>query len=71
MGLLVDGVWQDTWYDTKSSGGRFARQASRYRNWITADGSAGPAGEGGFAAEAGRYHLYVSLASNGLPKRDD
>lgn len=62
MGLLVDGVWQDRWYDTKSTGGRFKRQDSRFRNWITADGDAGPSGEGGFAAEPGRYHLYVSLA---------
>lgn len=62
MGLLVDGVWQDRWYDTKSTGGRFERQASRYRNWVTVDGAPGPTGEGGFAAEPGRYHLYVSLA---------
>ena len=62
MGLLVDGVWHDRWYDTKKSGGRFERQASAFRNWVTADGSAGPSGEGGFAAEPGRYHLYVSLA---------
>ena len=62
MGLLVDGKWEDKWYDTKSSGGRFVRDAARFRNWITADGSAGPSGEGGFAAAAGRYHLYVSLA---------
>ncbi len=62
MGLLVDGVWQDRWYDTKSSGGRFKRKASAFRNWVTADGAAGPSGEGGFKAEAGRYHLYVSLA---------
>jgi putative glutathione S-transferase len=62
MGLLVDGVWQDKWYDTKSTGGRFQRQESRFRNWITADGAAGPSGEGGFKAEPGRYHLYVSLA---------
>ncbi|GJE62638.1 glutathione S-transferase family protein [Methylobacterium trifolii] len=62
MGLLVDGVWQDRWYDTASTGGRFERKASAYRNWITADGAPGPSGQGGFAAEAGRYHLYVSLA---------
>jgi putative glutathione S-transferase len=62
MGLLVDGVWHDRWYDTRNSGGRFERQASRFRNWVTADGGAGPAGEGGFAAEPGRYHLYVALA---------
>ena len=62
MGLLVDGKWHDQWYDTKSSGGRFIRQESQFRNWITSDGSPGPSGEGGFKAELGRYHLYVSLA---------
>ncbi|WP_338550286.1 glutathione S-transferase family protein [Roseovarius phycicola] len=62
MGQLVDGVWQDTWYNTKSSGGAFKRSTAAYRNWITADGSAGPTGDGGFKAESGRYHLYVSLA---------
>ena len=62
MGLLVDGVWHDRWYDTAKSGGRFQRSESIFRNWITADGSAGPSGRGGFKAEPGRYHLYVSLA---------
>lgn len=62
MGLLIDGKWHDQWYDTESSGGRFIRSESQFRNWITADGSAGPSGEGGFRAEPGRYHLYVSLA---------
>jgi putative glutathione S-transferase len=62
MGLLVDGKWEDRWYDTKQSGGRFVRAESQFRNWITPDGSPGPTGAGGFAAEAGRYHLYVSLA---------
>ncbi|MEM7176667.1 MAG: glutathione S-transferase family protein [Pseudomonadota bacterium] len=62
MGLLVDGKWQDTWYDTKSSGGRFVRQDAGFRNWVTADGSAGPSGVAGFKAESGRYHLYVSYA---------
>lgn len=62
MGLLVEGVWQDTWYDTAKTGGRFEREASRFRNWVTADGRAGPTGSDGFAAEPGRYHLYVSLA---------
>ncbi|HKG76161.1 MAG TPA: glutathione S-transferase family protein [Beijerinckiaceae bacterium] len=62
MGLLVDGVWQDSWYDTGKTGGRFVRQESQFRNWVTPDGSAGPSGEGGFRAESGRYHLYVSLA---------
>ncbi len=62
MGLLVDGEWHDQWYDTAKSGGRFQRQDSAFRNWVTADGSPGPSGEGGFEAEPGRYHLYVSLA---------
>ncbi len=62
MGLLIDGVWQDRWYDTKSSGGRFVRKDAAFRNWITPDGAAGPSGDAGFKAEPGRYHLYVSLA---------
>lgn len=62
MGLLVDGVWQDQWYDTNSTGGRFVRKASQFRNWITPDGSPGLTGKGGFKAEPGRYHLYVSYA---------
>jgi len=62
MGLLVDGVWRDQWYDTASTGGRFERKASTFRNWVTADGAPGPSGEGGFRAEPGRYHLYVALA---------
>ncbi|MGO1541231.1 MAG: glutathione S-transferase family protein [Luteimonas sp.] len=62
MGLLIDGRWVDQWYDTASTGGRFVRSDAQFRNWITADGSAGPGGEGGFRAEAGRYRLYVCLA---------
>lgn len=62
MGLLVEGKWVDKWYDTKSTGGRFVRKESAFRNWVTADGSAGPTGNAGFRAEPGRYHLYVSLA---------
>ena len=62
MGLLVDGHWQDKWYDTASSGGRFEREDAGFRNWVTLDGSVGPSGQGGFQAEANRYHLYVSLA---------
>ena len=62
MGLLIDGVWSSQWYDTKKSGGRFERDTARHRNWVTADGSAGPTGSGGFAAESRRYHLYVSHA---------
>ncbi|MFY0616490.1 glutathione S-transferase family protein [Shimia sp.] len=62
MGLLVDGKWTDQWYDTKSTGGKFVRSQSQFRNWITADGLPGASGTGGFAAESGRYHLYVSYA---------
>ncbi|OWJ78478.1 glutathione S-transferase family protein [Haematobacter genomosp. 1] len=62
MGQLVDGIWQPGWYDTKSTGGAFKRSTSGFRNWITPDGSPGPSGEGGFPAESGRYHLYVSYA---------
>jgi len=62
MGLLQQGKWVDNWYDTKSSGGEFRRQDSRFRSWLTANGEAGPNGEQGFKAEKGRYHLYVSLA---------
>jgi putative glutathione S-transferase len=62
MGQLVDGKWSTEWYDTKKTGGRFERAQSGFRNWITPDGSAGPSGQGGFPAEAGRYHLYVSYA---------
>jgi putative glutathione S-transferase len=62
MGLLVEGVWQDKWYETEANRGRFQRAASSFRHWVTPDGSAGPSGEGGFKAEAGRYHLYVCYA---------
>ncbi|MEQ8355107.1 MAG: glutathione S-transferase family protein [Kiloniellaceae bacterium] len=62
MGQLIDGAWHDKGYDTKKTGGRFQRQDSAFRNWVTADGGAGPGGDSGFKAEAGRYHLYVSLA---------
>lgn len=62
MGLLQNGEWVDQWYDTKKTDGHFVRKASQFRNWITADGSAGPTGDAGFKAEVGRYHLYVSHA---------
>jgi len=62
MGQLVDGTWTTEWYDTRKTGGRFVRGTSGFRNWVTPDGAAGPSGEGGFAAESGRYHLYVSHA---------
>jgi putative glutathione S-transferase len=61
MGLLVEGRWQDQWYES-SKDGAFQREQAKRRNWVTADGRPGPSGEGGFKAEAGRYHLYVSLA---------
>jgi glutathionyl-hydroquinone reductase len=62
MGQLVEGVWKTGWIDTGSSGGRFVRKDSVFRNWVTPDGAAGPTGGDGFAAEAGRYHLIVSHA---------
>lgn len=62
MGLLVNGQWQDKWYDTDSSGGRFERSEAVFRHWVTPDGSAGPTGDAGFTAEPGRYHLYASYA---------
>lgn len=62
MGLLVNGQWQDKWYDTSKTGGKFQREDAYFRNWVTADGEAGPSGRGGFKAESGRYHLYVSMA---------
>lgn len=62
MGRLVDGKWTTQWYDTEAHGGRFQREQQTFRNWITPDGAPGPSGDGGFAAEPGRYHLYVSYA---------
>ncbi len=62
MGQLIDGKWSSEWYDTSKTGGAFKRDTSRFRNWVTEDGNPGPSGEGGFKAEAGRYHLYVSYA---------
>jgi putative glutathione S-transferase len=62
MGQLIDGVWTTAWYDTARTGGRFVRSTAGFRNWITPDGAPGPSGEGGFRAEPGRYHLYVSYA---------
>jgi putative glutathione S-transferase len=60
MGHLVEGVWQDDGVRTKD--GHFIRPATKFRHWVTPDGAPGPSGDGGFAAESGRYHLYVSLA---------
>jgi glutathionyl-hydroquinone reductase len=62
MGILIDGQWQDIWYPTDETKGRFVRSAAQFRNWITADGTAGPSGRAGFKTEVNRYHLYVSYA---------
>lgn len=62
MGLLVEGQWRDEWYDTDASAGRFEREASGFRHWVTKDGSKGLSGVGGFKAAPNRYHLYVSQA---------
>ncbi len=62
MGLLVEGVWHENHPEARATDGRFVRQPTRFHNWVTADGAPGPTGEGGFKAEPGRYHLYISLA---------
>ncbi len=62
MGLLVDGIWKNQWYDTAKSDGRFERSVSQFRDWVSADGAPAEGRSRGFKAEAGRYHLYVSLA---------
>lgn len=61
--MLVNGKWTEEWQpvQAKDEKGGFVRQVSSFRNWVTPDGKPGPTGEGGFAAEAGRYHLYVAL----------
>ena len=60
MGLLIDGQWHDRWYASRD--GKFEREQAKRRHWVTPEGAPGPDGQGGFKAEAGRYHLYVSLA---------
>ncbi len=62
MGMLIKGELVDSWLDKEMDKGEFKRMESSFRNWVTVDGAAGPSGEGGFKAEAGRYHLYVSPA---------
>lgn len=61
--MLINGQWDANWDPVQSQDevGRFVRQDSQFRNWITVDGSPGPSGTGGFVAESGRYHLYVAL----------
>lgn len=61
MGLLIEGRWHDQWYES-SADGAFQREQAQRRHWVSTDGQPGPSGDGGFKAEAGRYHLYVSLA---------
>jgi putative glutathione S-transferase len=61
MGLLVDGEWQDKWYDTAGDG-KFRREEAGFRDWLSADGGPGPDGQAGHRAEPGRYRLYVSYA---------
>jgi len=60
MGSLIEGKWVDKWRDTESTGGHFVRPDARVRHWITPDGEPGPSGDGGFKAEADRYHLYIA-----------
>jgi putative glutathione S-transferase len=62
MSLLIKGELRDGWLESETENGEFVRMDSQFRSWVTADGSPGPSGEGGFAAEPGRYHLYVSYA---------
>jgi putative glutathione S-transferase len=62
MGIMIDGVWHATEPKSDVKDGAFKRPETSFRNWITVDGSAGPTGKGGFAAEHGRYHLYISHA---------
>lgn len=62
MSLMVNGEIREDWLEAETEGGEFVRKDSQFRSWVTVDGSAGPSGEGGFEAEPGRYHLYVSYA---------
>lgn len=62
MSLLIKGQLRPGWLEAETEDGEFIRQDSQFRSWVTADGAPGPSGEGGFRAEPGRYHLYVSYA---------
>lgn len=62
MGFLKNGTWHDEWAHNDEDSGEFERDESAFRSWVTPDGTAGPTGESGFAAEPGRYRLYISLA---------
>ena len=62
MGVLINGEWHDKWRDTEAKDGSFVRPDAKIRNWVTATGEPGPTGDGGFKAEAGRYHLYIAAS---------
>lgn len=62
MGYLINGEWHDKWRDTEANDGSFVRPDAKVRHWITATGEPGPTGDGGFKAEAGRYHLYIAVS---------
>ncbi|MDT8405258.1 glutathione S-transferase family protein [Sulfuriflexus sp.] len=62
MSLLIKGSLREDWFESEQEGGAFVRKDSQFRNWVTVDGAPGPSGEGGFKAEPGRYHLYISYA---------
>jgi len=62
MGMLIDGQWTREGLEARNEQGRYRRRDTAFRNWVTADGAPGPRGEGGFSAEPGRYHLYISWA---------
>ena len=66
MGVLVEGVWKDQWYDTEGTGGRFVRWESRYRNWVTADDAPGPQGK---AASGPRPAAITSMFRTRVPGR--
>ena len=72
MGLLVDGKWQDRWYDTDSTGGEFKRESARLRDWVVAPDAPleGPQGQAAVLASADRFHLYVSGLPVGAPRAD-
>ncbi len=61
--MLINGKWDADWHpiQNKDEDGRFVRQKSTFRDWVTPDGSEGPNGEHGFKAEKDRYHLIVAF----------
>ena len=65
MGVLVEGVWHDKGYDQEKNEGRFERDASIFRNWVTPDGAPGPSGQGGFKAEAGAIICTPPISARG------